>query len=396
MTALSEKKYLAAADILRVFAIGMVAWYHIWQQSWLDPGFRIGNHYVNLQQMVRHGYIMVDVLLVISGFLLALPYMRAYFGMDSHPSPKEFYVKRFWRIVPSYVLAVALCLFLFALPEGSYSSPGSMAKDVLTHLTFTHNLFYDTYFSTPLQIVLWTMGVEVQFYALFPLVALLYEARPKLTCLALALIAAAFRVWVYFKPDTTFWVNQLPGMLDLYACGMLAAYLYTKLTGEELRPSAGWLCAGIALIALLALMQIMYWQPTGDYEEMRRYQLLSRLPIGLVSGVFLLCGCLAPPKLDRLCGNPVIRFLSAISYNFYIWHQLVAVRLKMAHIPAYASDSPNMAGEQPWQSRYTLLCFAFAIAAAALLTYCWEKPVNKWGLKRSRKKTAQENAAPPA
>lgn len=375
MSAPRGKTYLAAADILRVFAVGTVGWYHIWQQSWLDPSFTIGNHYVNLQQIVRHGYMMVDVLLVLSGFLLILPHSRARMGLGGPPSAKEFYVKRFWRIVPSYALAVLLCFFCFALPEGGYPSFGSAAKDLFAHLTFTHNLFYDTYFSTPLPVVLWTMGVEVQFYVLFPLIAALYRDRPGLACLTLAVIAWAFRLWVYFQPSTTFYVNQLPGMLDLYACGMLAGHLYVRLSRRALGAGVAWTLAAVSLAALLLLIRFMYAQPVGDYEEIRRYQLLYRLPIGLVSGLFLLTGCLAPPTLARVLGNPAARFLSAVSYNFYIWHAFLAVRLKLLHIPAYTSEAPNRAGEQPWQTRYTWLCFAAAAAFAAMVTYLWEKPL---------------------
>ena len=382
----AEKTYLAAADVLRVFAIAFLGWYHIWQQSWLDPSFRIGSIYVNLQQVVRHGYILVDVLLVISGFLLALPYARARLGLGQRPDVKEYYVKRFWRIVPSYALAVLLCLFLWAIPEGQYSSSRFMVKDVLTHLTFTHNLFYDTYFTTPLQIVLWTMGVEVQFYLLFPLIAALYESLPKTTCLTLTLAAIAFRAWVYFRPDTTFWVNQLPGMLDLYACGMAAGYLYVRLSQQELRPGTRRVLAGAALLALCVILQFLYEGVIGDYPALRRQQLVLRLPLGLAAGTFLLCGSLSPPVLSRALGNPVTRFLAAISYNFYIWHQFLAVRLKTTHIPAYAAENPNMAGEQPWQTRYTLLCFLAALAAAAAVTYLWERPVNRWGLKRTIRK----------
>ena len=42
-----EERRLAAADALRVAAVFLVGWFHIWQQSWLDPGFRIGEYYVN-------------------------------------------------------------------------------------------------------------------------------------------------------------------------------------------------------------------------------------------------------------------------------------------------------------------------------------------------------------
>jgi peptidoglycan/LPS O-acetylase OafA/YrhL len=228
--------YLACADVLRIVAIGLVVWYHIWQQSWLNPGFRLGGYYVNIQQVVRNGYLMVDVLLVLSGFLLALPYARAVRDGIAAPTPNEFYVKRFWRIVPSYMLAVLGVLLGYALPQGLYSSPQALAKDLLAHLTFTHNLFADTYFSTPLPGVLWTLGVEVQFYVLFPLFAGLYKKKPGLTCLGLGLLGLIARTLVYSLADTNFWVNQLPCMLDLFAIGMGTAWLYARWENRALPP----------------------------------------------------------------------------------------------------------------------------------------------------------------
>ena len=377
-----SRSYLAAADILRVVCICLVGWYHIWQQSWLDPGFTLFDHYVNLQQLVRNGYMMVDVLLVLSGFLLALPYARAGLGKGSHPSAKQFYVKRFWRIFPSYALAILLTLFLWALPQGLYDSPGAMVKDLLTHFTFTHNLFLDTYFLTPLPGVLWTMGVEVQFYLLFPLIALFYEERPGLTCIFLALVALCFRLWVSSLPGTLIWVNQLLCMLDLFACGMAAAWLYVRLSDREFSAGARWLFAAGALLALCAIFQLLYKQTLGDGEVVRRGQLAMRLPLGIAGGTFLLCGCLGPASLSSALGNPVVRFFSAISYNFYIWHQFIAVRLKALHIPPYTSETPNMSAEQPWMTRYTWLCFAAAVAVGAAITYLWERPIYRRAIRR--------------
>lgn len=383
-----SRSYLAAADVLRVVCIGLVGWYHIWQQSWLDPGFHLFSHYVNLQQLVRNGYMMVDVLLVLSGFLLALPYARARQEQRIRPSFKQFYVKRFWRIVPSYVLAILLTLFLWALPQGLYETPRAAARDLLTHFTFTHNLFLDTYFLTPLPGVLWTLGVEVQFYLLFPLIALFYEERPGLTCVFLTVAALCFRLWVSQMDGTLMWVNQLACMLDLFACGMAAAWLYVRLSTREYSPGVRWLFAAGALLALLVIFQILYRQSTGDGEEVRRGQLALRLPLGLAGGMFLLCGCLGPASLSSALGNPVIRFFSAISYNFYIWHQFIAVRLKALHIPPYTSEMPNMAAEQPWMTRYTWLCFGVAIAAGAAVTYLFERPVYR---KATQRKTPAKN-----
>ena len=84
--------------------------------------------------------------------------------------------------------------------------------------------------------------------------------------------------------------------------------------------------------------------------------------------------------MRRLCSNQVVRFLSGLSFNFYIWHQWLAVRLKAWRIPPYLAESnPNQAGEMPWQLQYTLLCFAAALALSALITYLVEKPSAKRG-----------------
>lgn len=384
MTRSRDSGYLAAADILRVISIGLVGWYHIWQQSWLDPGFYIGSHYVNLQQFVRNGYLMVDILLVLSGFLLTLPYARATLSDAPATGFREFYVKRFWRIVPSYLLAIALVLLFGALPWGEYESVRFLVKDLLAHLTFTHNLFSDTYFFTPLPGVLWTLGVEVQFYLLFPFIVRLFRKHPWLTGLSLTLIAFCFRAWVYSHDNSVFWVNQLPCMLDLFACGMMAAWLYTKLSARNFTTAARWGMAAAAFLALCIIFQILYRQTLGDGDVVRRSQLVLRFPLGLSAGILLVCGSLQPRGLSRVLGNPVLRFLSSISYNFYIWHQVIALRLKELHIPAYVSAQPNIAGERLWQTRYTWLCFLTAAAFATAITFLLERPVYRRATKRMK------------
>ena len=102
MTA-ERRPYLAAADVLRVFAVGLVAWFHIWQQSWLDPGFRLASQWIDLQSVVRRGYMMVDLMLLLSGFLLYVPYARRLRQGKKPLDVIAFYKKRLWRILPSYL-----------------------------------------------------------------------------------------------------------------------------------------------------------------------------------------------------------------------------------------------------------------------------------------------------
>lgn len=388
-----DKDYLAAADVLRIIAVSVVAWYHFWQLSWLDPGFTVFSVHVNLWSVIQAGYMMVDVLLVLSGFLLAIPHAEARLQGTPVPSTREYFRRRFWRIMPSYALALFLVLTLYAMPKGLYSSPETILRDLFAHLTFTHNLLYDTYFLTPMPVVLWTLGVEVQFYLLFPLFARSYRSGPWRTCLLLTAAAVLYRMQVYRYEDTTIWINQLPAMLDLYACGMGAAFLYVRWKPRLCQIFPKLLFFSGSLLCLGLLFQILYCQPSGDFEAIRRGQLLWRLPIGLVCGGFLLGGCLAPAGICRLLGNRITRALSSISYNFYIWHQFLAVRLRDWHIPAYIAEKPYEAGEQPWQLRYILLCFTAAIVWAAFLTLLWEKPLFRRGMELPMAKPFQPTSS---
>ena len=93
---------IGVLDGIRAIAIFLVAWYHIWQQSWLQP---LTEH-VNLDWLVRNGSILVDMMILLSGFCLFLPYARDMVYGDKTDTVSGFYVKRVARIVPSYYLSL--------------------------------------------------------------------------------------------------------------------------------------------------------------------------------------------------------------------------------------------------------------------------------------------------
>ena len=184
--------------------------------------------------------------------------------------------------------------------------------------------------------------------------------------------------------------NQLPAMLDLYACGMAAAMVCARMERGCVSSLKHWRwMAPLGMVLSFGgMVWIMYIQPVGDYQEIRAGQMTYRLHLALLGAAFLICGHMLPRGQARVLGNPVTRVLADISYGFYIWHQFLACRLKEWHIPAYGAELPNQAGEQPWQTRYTWVCFLGAAALSAVITYLWEKPIQKWGLSRSKKTAA--------
>lgn len=376
-----QADHAAAGDLLRVLCVGMIAWYHIWQQSWLSPVLHVGTLTLSLMPAVRAGYMFVDLMLLLSGFLLYLPYANG-----KERATAAFYRRRATRILPSYWLCLIVML-AFALLEPGFSDGPRLLKDLAAHLTFTHNLFYFSYVSTRLNVVLWTLAVEVQFYLLLPALAPLFRRRPIPCYLAMVGAALCFqRLWTGQMADTTLFVNRLPNFLDVYANGMLAAHLYAKLAkAKERRGLIAAFSTAACALGAWGIWRILKIQAgIYGYDLIRQGQLDHRWLFSACGALFLAGGSLSYGPLRKVFSNRGVRFLSGVSFNFYIWHQWLAVRLKAWRIPPYlAAADPNQAGEMPWQLHYTLVCFAAALALATLVTYLVERPAARW-LERKR------------
>ncbi len=381
------KRWIPELDGLRVWMIFVVSWYHIWQQSWLHP--IIGNY--SLDYLVRSGYVWVDGTVLLSAFLLFLPYLRAHSAGTALPEASRFYGRRARRILPAYYTIILLVLFSVALPYGLYSSGPYLVKDLATHLTFTFPFFYDTYVATPLGAASWTLAIEVQAYLLFPLIARAMLKKPLPTCVVMLLVCFGFRAWcLWGLTDYTMVVNQLLNFLDVYVIGMGAAWAFVQVEkrreGERTKKQerlGALLWTGLFIGLCYGLVRMLKVQAASQgYVSLQAHQMMYRPVFALCfAGLALSCHFTVRP-LRWLLGNPVTRFLAGISMNYYLIHQTIIVHMKRIHFPASLSDTPHLAGEQPWQTQYTLWAFGLSVAFAVLITYLVEKPAARWLEKR--------------
>lgn len=211
---------------LRVLLVFIVSWYHFWQQSWLTPS--IGSY--SLDYLLRAGYMPVDGTILLSGFLLFLPYARAMLLGEAVPNTKQFYQRRIMRIVPSYYFVTLALLFAVALPWHLYYNSSDMVRDVVMHLTFAQTFNPATYIATPIGVASWTIAIEMQAYLIFPLLARWAMKNPLGTLMTMAAGTFAFRGWCVWRlNEYNMVVNQLANFLDIYALGMGAALLYVWL-----------------------------------------------------------------------------------------------------------------------------------------------------------------------
>ena len=366
-----DEKRAAAPDFLRVLSIAIVAWYHFWQQSWLNPNFQLFGHTIDIYPIIRCGYMFVYNLILISAFVLMLNHLNG-----RYKSVGQFYKNRAIRILPSYLFCIAVFLVLSSLPGGTYDYDGGKAHrylDLISHLTFTHNLFAQSYNATGLNAALWTLAVEVQFYILFPLLSGFFERRPITTYVCMVLVSFVGKAYVQISfEDSTLYINRLVPMLDVFANGMMGACIFVKLRRTRQSGLIHLLLAVAACIGMFITVRDISYVNSG--EDSRMAQMWGASVFSIYGSIFLISGSLCPKPIRILLSNPLVRFLGGISYNFYIWHQPVAVWLKKLHIPDYTEENPNMSGNSIWQHKYMLICFAVALLIATLATHLIETP----------------------
>lgn len=367
----SESTRLGVLDGMRGIAILLVLWYHVWEISWLSPG-------PTLQFIPATGFVGVHLFFFLSGFVISYPFVRAMLGRGARPSWRHFAWRRFIKIVPSYLLSIAVA---YAIGYAQAQPNASLLPDLVTHLLFIHTWFPLRYGT--IDGVLWTLAVEVEFYCLFPLIWFCFKRLPWLTAALMIAIAWYWRVALAhccYAGLFAQWEENLPGYLDIFAFGMIAAYLFTRygawLQRSRVRYAAPLIAAaGVAL--LVGLLESLYSYRFYD-QWAGVWQINYRPLLGAAFAIIALGSLTSPRWWQVLLDNPPLHFMAQISYNLYLYHQMIARELLAHHLPPYAGD-PHV--DDRWQARYTEAAFATTIAQAALVTYCFERPLLKIRLK---------------
>ncbi len=391
-----DTRHVDTCDGIRAAAIMIVAWFHIWQQSWLYPGLDLFGAHVSFDPLVRSGYMWVDIMILISGFCLALPWSRLRYEGGAQPDVLDFYAKRMIRIHPSYLLAVTV-MFAVALATNAYHSMEHLRLDIFSHLTYTHTFFYDAYYASNLGGALWTLAIELQFYLIFPFIAREFLKSPVMTIAAMIATALAVRGYIADTyADISLYFNQLPAYLDSFALGMLASEAHVWLSRRRHNALTRIVCSLGCVLLLPLLWEIVCEQArSSGTAAIRMGQMMHRLPLSAMGAALLVLSANAGLIVRRILGNPVTRFISAVSMQFYIWHQTLAVWILQYRLVPSACEHPNYEGDHRWQVIYTAVCFLGGLAVAAVLTYGFERPIakalqKKWNAWRRAKRAAKE------
>jgi len=371
--------YIDTLDGFRALAAVMVMMFHFWQQSWVTMVIRLGPVRIDFTPIVSFGGVGVELLFILSGFCL-------YYPLAMHPERKlnigSYVYKRCVRILPSYFLCVIVC----AVYQIGKIEPDLLREQFIGNMTLrqmsTLSLSYNR-----LNTVFWSLAIEAQFYLIFPLLVKIYKKQPYWTMIAAVIIGESWR-WYQREIDHSHinWLmNQLPGMIDVFVGGMTAAHvtamLKRTLTEEQKKAYA-------PAFTLMILMFFMVYIFVTKYISVHRYdniadnlsrlQMYTRKFLIIAFTGCILCSVFACRWVHVLLGNPVTRFVSTISYQLYLWHFWICLRLKDFRIPDYVTERPM--DDPVWRFPYLMLSIGLSAAVSIALTYLFERPVSEYAL----------------
>ena len=405
--------HIDVLDGIRAMAILIVVWLHLWEQCWLMPIFqtpalsflRIND--INLDWLPRTGYMMVTMMIFLSGFCLYLPYARHDQLGEPLPNTKTFFRKRVARIIPSYMFCV-LAIFIYNIVKGVYLASDFplngdttfWAKDLFSHLTFTFNLIPQVASFSQLNGVLWTVALEVQFYLIFPLIVKAFRKKPVLTYIIMALVSFAATFYANSPgSNINFLMHQLPTYMGVYANGFLGAAIFVGMSSKIKRNKYIGIISTIISVFCIYVYYLMMinLRAAADQEGgVNSWQMHNRFYISVLFMIFCIATSYALGFYRKIFSNKVAVFISTISFNLYMWHQFLAVAFVKNHIPYYTGDTPpNQLGDRPWMWKHFLLSIAASLLMAILTTYLIEKPMAKLILgKKNNTKAASTQKQP--
>lgn len=334
-THLAHPKYRADIDGLRAIAVLAVVLFHAFPN------------------LVKGGFVGVDVFFVISGFLISSIIMSSlYKGSFSF---KEFYARRIKRIFPALILVMATCFAFgwFALLPDEYKQLG---KHTAAGAGFISNLilwqeagYFDNASEAKPLLHLWSLGIEEQFYFAWPLLLYLaWKRRFSFLFLAIIVVATSFAfnigkvhgdaVQAFYSPLSRFWellVGGILAYLTLHKTNLMDRVHVEKIVLRDFKSLLG------AFLICVALLFV-----TRDKAFPGWWVLLPTI------GTCLIISAGQHAWLNRtVLSHRVVVWIGLISYPLYLWHWPL---LSFARI--MESKTPSIS------VRFTAIALAFVLA----------------------------------
>ena len=355
---------LAGLESVRGMAAIAVVWTHAWALS------RDYAHQTFAQRLSDGTIYAIYLFFVMSGYLLFWPFVQAEWGNRRPVSVRNYALNRAWRVLPAYYVCVVVLMLV--------QQHGGPLSFWIAFGTFTQDFSIHT--RAQLDSPLWSLGTEMQFYILLPLIAwgLARVARGQVRVAAIWLgviggatfMAREVLTWGLFGPvNTTSLVAAINfSMLELFgyfALGMGLALWRLQIQARRPKWLEGWLGqSNVWFAAAVGLWVLACYR----YD----WEVLGALSSALIIGALVL------PLRHGRAMVPFrwrwIALLGVISYSVYLWHMPVLL----------AIDNRSLTTQLPIVGRGMTQLFGIGLpvsVAIGALSY-WQ--IERRGLSRRR------------
>lgn len=300
--------------------------------------------------LVIEGHTAVGLFMVMSGFIFS------YGASNSAIDYRRFLWDRFLRTYP---------LFIALIVVGACTNPNAVSLERVLHTmlglaSFTFNGLQ----LTPYSGMFWTIGVEWQFYLLFPLLLAFIRQKPVWHVLALLALAFACRGVAYLNGadfrDLGYWT--ILGRLDQFIVGIAAGLSFRKLSPTLKR----WLF----LPALACALGSLFWlNRLGGWPVSTPFKTVWPLWEGVMWAALVVSYVSVANFVPRVIARSM-RFVGTVSYSIYLWHFpiLSVVAAKRWTLPLLANSQQNAC------LNTVLFALPVIIAFSALSYYVIERP----------------------
>lgn len=256
----------------------------------------------------------------------------------------RFYVRRILRIWPLYFFYIAVACAVMALgPDGLTHAPY-----VALFVLFVPNLAFALHHAPPDLAHLWSIGVEEQFYAFWPIVVAKVRALvPFLVGLIVVLIALRTGLKLYSaRGGSAIPFNLvMSARFDCMATGALFAIAYLRKGTVVMR------------VCTSPIVPLVFWAMViaTCVTPLELLHIYGENVVALITGCFLISQ-IENRRATTLLDNPVAKLLGTISFGIYVYHPLVITVLE--RVGFVATNAP-----------VAVLVVALATCAVAWLSF---------------------------
>jgi len=314
----SGEKYRADIDGLRAVAVLLVVGFHIFPYAF--PG----------------GFIGVDIFFVISGYLISsIILTEANAGTFSFVA---FYARRAKRILPALTSVSAVAIVVYAQVFYAPQILRALQSLVASFLFSANVYFYATtdYFAPSINefpfLHYWSLGVEEQYYLIFPLLVLLLSRLSQRIQIAAFVVLSLIsligsEIVLRVQPPAAYYL--IPWRAWELMLGTIVYFILA-------RPSVTFVTSPLSFWLGLAAITSSAWSLNAS----SRFPGFAALPACVGAALIITSGARRQWIGNRLFGSSPLNYLGRISYSLYLIHWPVYVILSADSFAGTAWNNP--------------------------------------------------------